>query len=186
MNNNNVFLFLATGFEEIEAVAVIDVLRRTEIEITVVSVTGEKLVVGTHGITVQADVLFADADFSKGNMLILPGGMPGAKNLDEYKPLIQLINEYYKAGKFLSAICAAPMILGKMRLLRNEEAICFPGYEEFLEDAVLSKQRVVRSGKIITAKGAGCAIEFGLKIVETLKNKELADTVGKNMIALNF
>ena len=182
MSNNNVFLFLATGFEEIEAVAIIDVLRRADIKTTVISVTKEKLVVGTHDITVLADALFTEMDFSTGNMLILPGGMPGAKNLEAYPPLIKLISDYYKTGKFLSAICAAPMILGKMRLLRNEEAICFPGYEKFLEDAILSKQRVVRSGKIITAKGAGCAIEFGLKIVETLKGKELADTLAKAMI----
>lgn len=177
-----VFVFLATGFEEIEAVSIIDVLRRGSINTVVVSVTGEKLVMGAHHIPIQADVLFEQQDFAEGTMLVLPGGIPGTTNLEAYKPLGNLINEYYKKGKQLAAICAAPLILGKMRLLRNEEAICYPGYEEFLEDAVLSKERVVRSGKIITGKGAGCAIEFALKIVETLKGQELADKLATAMI----
>ena len=177
-----VYIHLATGFEEIEAVAIIDVLRRAEINTVVVSVTGEKQVVGAHAIPIQADVLFEKQDFSEGTMLVLPGGIPGTTNLEACKPLGNLINEYYKKGKQLAAICAAPLILGKMRLLRNEEAICYPGYEEFLEDAVLSKERVVRSGKIITGKGAGCAIEFALKIVETLKGQELADKLATAMI----
>jgi len=178
----NVFVFLATGFEEIEAISIIDVLRRADISTTVVAVTGERMVKGAHGIAVQADVLFENQDFSQGTMLVMPGGMPGTNNLDAYKPLIALISDYYKKSKYLAAICAAPLILGKMRLLRNEEAICYPGYEEFLEDAVLSKQKVVRSGKIITGKGAGCAIEFALKIVEILKGKELADKLAVAMI----
>lgn len=179
---NQLFIFLATGFEETEAVAIIDVLRRAEIKTTIVSITDKKMVTGAHSISVEADVLFNEVDFKVGNMLILPGGMPGTKNLEAFAPLIKLIGEYYKAGKFIAAICAAPIILGKMRLLRNEEATCYPGYEDFLEDAIISKQRVVRSGKIITGKGPGTAIEFGLLIVETLKGKELADSIGEGMI----
>jgi 4-methyl-5(b-hydroxyethyl)-thiazole monophosphate biosynthesis len=181
MRDKPIFVFLAEGFEEIEAIAPIDILRRAELQIITVSITGKKLVTGSHGISVEADILFEDADFSKGQMLILPGG-PGTKNLEAFSPLIKLISEYYKGGKYLSAICAAPMILGKMRLLRNEQATCYPGYEDYLEDAILSKEKAICSGKIITAKGAGTAIEFGLKIVETLKGKELADKLAKAII----
>lgn len=182
MNKKSIFIFLATGFEETEAVAIIDVLRRAELNVTTVSITGTKLVTGAHTISVEADVLFEDIDLKDGTMLILPGGMPGTKNLEAFVPLSKAISEYYKAGKHLAAICAAPMILGKMRLLRNEEAICYPGFEEHLEDAILSKKRVVRSGKIITGKGPGTAIEFGLLIVETLKGKELAEEIADGMI----
>lgn len=182
MNKNTLFVFLASGFEETEAIAIIDVLRRAELNVTIVSITGKKMVTGAHNISVEADVLFEDIDLKMGTMLILPGGMPGAKNLEAFAPLSKAISEYYKSGKYLAAICAAPMILGKMRLLRNEEAVCFPGFEEYLEDAILSKKRVVRSGKIITGKGPGCAIELGLLIVETLKGKELAEKIGKGMI----
>jgi 4-methyl-5(b-hydroxyethyl)-thiazole monophosphate biosynthesis len=179
---NKVFLFLATGFEEIEAVATIDILRRAQIDTIVVSITGNQTVTGAHDITVEADSLFEQTDFSDGNMLILPGGMPGTKNLESFTPLTKLIGEYYKKGKFLAAICAAPSILGKMHLLRNEEVICYPGFEEFLSEAVISKQKVVRCNKLITAKGPGVAIEFGLKIVETLVSKELADELAAQVI----
>jgi 4-methyl-5(b-hydroxyethyl)-thiazole monophosphate biosynthesis len=179
---SQVSIFLATGFEETEAIAVIDVLRRAEITTTTVSVTGQTVVTGSHGISVVTDALFEELNFSEGQMLVLPGGMPGTNNLEAFAPLTKLINEYYKSGKYLAAICAAPLILGKMRLLRNEEATCYPGYEESLEDAILSKERVVRSGKIITGKGPGTAIEFGLLLVETLKGKALADTIKTAMI----
>lgn len=177
-----VFVFLATGFEEIEAVAVIDVLRRAEIDITTVSITGDKKVIGAHDITIEADQLFEDTDFSVGTMLILPGGQPGSTNLDAYKPLINLIEEYFKSDKYLAAICAAPMVYGKMDLLQDKEVICYPGFEKFLNGAIISTQRTVRSGKIITSKGPGTAIEFGLKIVETLKGIELADILHEGMI----
>lgn len=182
MNTNNLFIFLASGFEEIEAVAIIDVLRRAEFNIKSISITGEKMVTGAHNISIEADALFENTDFKTGNMLILPGGMPGTANLENYKPLKDLVKEYYKTGKELAAICAAPIILGKMSLLRNEEAICYPGFEEYLEDAIISKKRVVRSGNTITGKGPGCAIEFALLIVETLKGKELAASIAKAMI----
>lgn len=181
-NRHSIYIFLAAGFEETEAVAIIDVLRRAELPVTVVSVTGQKMVTGSHHISIQADALFEECNFADGTMLVLPGGMPGTRNLEAYQPLGKLISEYYKGGKYLSAICAAPLILGKMCLLRNEEAICYPGYEDDLVDAILSKQRVVRSGKIITGKGPGTAIEFGLKIVETLKGQEQADELAKAMI----
>lgn len=179
---NKVFVFLAEGFEEIEAVSIIDVLRRANIETWTVSTTGNTKVTGAHAITIEADILFENADFKDGKMLVLPGGMPGTRNLEAFTPLIKLIQEYYRAGKFVTAICAAPLILGKMMLLRNEEATCYPGFEDDLEGAVLSKQRVARSGKMITSKGPGTAIEFALKLVESLKDEASAASLAKALI----
>lgn len=179
---NKVYVLLANGFEEIEAVAIIDVLRRAKIETCSVSISGNKKLTGAHDISIEADILFEESDFKDGNMLVLPGGMPGTRNLEAYTPLTKLIQEYYKSGKFVTAICAAPLILGKMRLLRNEEATCYPGFEDDLEDAILSKQRVARSGKMITSKGPGTAIEFALKLVETLKDEATAQDLAKILI----
>lgn len=181
---NKIYLFLATGFEEIEAIATIDILRRAKIETVTVSVTGHRTVIGAHQIPVEADALFEYTDFKDGNMLVFPGGMPGTRNLEAFTPLTKLISEYYKSGKYLAAICAAPLILGKMHLLRNEEATCYPGYEDDLEGAVLSKQKVIRSNKIITARGAGVAIEFALKIIETLENSNLAEQIAKDIVLI--
>ena len=177
-----VFVFLATGFEEIEAIATIDVLRRADIDVEIVSITREKMVTGAHGVVVQTDALFDNCDFSKGEMLILPGGMPGAQHLEECKPLIELVKEYHEKGKYLAAICAAPMILGNLGLLNGKEAISYPGFEKYLKGAVLSSQKVARSGQLITGKGPGVSIDFALKIVETLKSKELSDKLREMMM----
>ena len=178
-----VFIFLATGFEEIEAIATIDVIRRPGIDIQIVSTTGEKTVTGVHNIKVSADVLFEDADFSKAKMLILPGGMPGTTNLEKHEGLLALIRKHNQAGKWLAAICAAPSILGKMHLLRNLDATCYPGFEEFLDEAyVRTNQGVIVCNNIITSRGPGFAPEFGLKIAEILSSKEVADQVASDML----
>ena len=172
-----VYLFLADGFEEIEAIAPIDILRRANINIQTVSISGTKEVTGTHGIIIQADLLFTEVDFSLSDMLILPGGMPGTKNLDAHQALKEILTaQYEKRGK-IAAICAAPSILGKMGFLNGKEAICYPGFEEALSGAVISKSLVVKSDNIITAKGAGVAVEFALKIVEELKGKSASEKI---------
>jgi 4-methyl-5(b-hydroxyethyl)-thiazole monophosphate biosynthesis len=177
-----IFLFLAQGFEETEAINVIDVLRRGNVHVTTVSVEETLSVTGSHDITVMADKLFNDIDFSKGDMLILPGGMPGTNNLNSHDDLKILIKDYYSQHKYIAAICAAPLILGQLGLLRNKEAVCFPGYEKELAGAILSDKRIVVSDNIIMAKGAGCAIEFALKLVEILQNKETSIKVANAMI----
>ncbi len=172
-----VYLFLADGFEEIEAISPIDILRRANINIQTVSISGTKEVTGTHGIIIQADLLFTEVDFSLNDMLILPGGMPGTKNLDAHQALKAILTaQYEKRGK-IAAICAAPSILGKMGFLNGKEAICYPGFEEALSGAVISKSLVVKSDNIITAKGAGVAVEFALKIVEELKGKSASEKI---------
>jgi len=174
-----VFIFLADGFEEIEAIAPIDIFRRADIAVQTVSITADKVVRGAHNISVLADSLFSETDFSENDLLFLPGGMPGTKNLDEHEGLKKLLKKQADESKNIAAICAAPSILGKMKLLAGKEAICFPGYENQLTGAILSDKKIVKSGAISTAKGAGVAIEFALKLVEELKGKETADRIAK-------
>lgn len=172
-----VFIFLADGFEEIEAIVPLDIFRRAGIKTLTVSVSETKLVRGAHDISVMADCVFSETDFSEIDLLFLPGGMPGTKNLEAHEGLKQLIQSQTDASKKIAAICAAPIILGKMNLLNGKEAICFPGYEDKLNGAVLSKNKVVKAGNIYTAKGAGVALQFALKLVEELKGKEMADEI---------
>jgi DJ-1 family protein len=171
------FIFLADGFEEIEAIAPIDIFRRAGIEVTTISISNNKTVQGAHGIRVISDGLFSEADFTGNSILYLPGGMPGTKNLDAHEGLKDLIRKQASENKNLAAICAAPSILGKMELLKGKEAICYPGFEDKLIGAILSQNKIVKSGSIHTAKGAGVAVQFALKLVEELKGKETADQI---------
>jgi len=175
------YIFLADGFEEIEAIAPIDIFRRAKIEVATVSISENRIVQGAHGIPVIADFLFTQTDFSDNDILYLPGGMPGTKNLDAHTGLKDLINKQIADNKNLAAICAAPSILGKMGLLEGKEATCYPGFEDQLHGAILSKNKIVKSGNIYTAKGAGVAVQFALKLVEELKGRKeaqkLADSI---------
>lgn len=177
-----ILLFLAEGFEEIEAVAPIDVFRRAGIDVTTVSVSDKLTVTGAHGIGVNADVIFEKADLSGDFLIYLPGGMPGTTNLDNHTGLKKLIEKQAAKRATIAAICAAPSILGKMGLLKEKEAICYPGFESFLTDAKISSSTIVKSGNILTAKGPGVAIPFALKIVEELKGKDTAQQVANGMI----
>ncbi|HJV76827.1 MAG TPA: DJ-1 family glyoxalase III [Paludibacter sp.] len=171
------FIFLADGFEEIEAIAPIDIFRRAEFEVTTISISNSKTVKGAHGISVVADSLFSEADFTDNDILYLPGGMPGTKNLDAHEGLKNLIRKQVLEDRHIAAICAAPSILGKMGLLKGKEAICYPGYEDQLQGAILSDNKTVKSGSIHTAKGAGVAVQFALKLVEELKGKKKAEQI---------
>lgn len=177
-----ILLFLAEGFEEIEAVAPIDVFRRAGIDVTTVSVSDKLTVTGAHGIGVNADIIFEKADLSGDFLIYLPGGMPGTTNLDNHTGLKKLIEKQAAKGATIAAICAAPSILGKMGLLKEKEAICYPGFESFLTDAKISSSTIVKSGNILTAKGPGVAIPFALKIVEELKGEDTAQQVANAMI----
>lgn len=177
-----VFLFLAEGFEEVEAIGTIDVLCRGELEVTVVSVTGNKVVTGTHGIPVVADKLFEETDFSRGAMLILPGGMPGAANMNEHEGLKNLLLQYNAEGSRIAAICAAPFILGGLHLLKDKRATVYPGYEATLLGATVVDAKVVKDGNIITSKGPGFVFDFGLAIVAELHGQEKANEVAEGML----
>lgn len=178
----NIAVHLAEGFEEIEAISIIDVLRRASLKVTVVSVTGDLVVTGTHQIQVTADKLFEDVDYSEIEMLVLPGGMPGSANLKAHGGLREQILNFNDNEKPLGAICAAPMVFGGLGLLNNKKATCYPGFEEELHGAVITGNDVEQAGNIITGKGAGVAIEFALKIVENFKGEKAAAELAKKMI----
>lgn len=175
------FIFLADGFEEIEAIAPIDIFKRAEFEVKTISISNDKTVKGAHGISVIADSLFSEVDFTDNDLLYLPGGMPGTKNLDAHEGLKNLINKQILENKNIAAICAAPSILGKMGLLKGKEAICYPGFENQLQGAILSDNKIVKSGIIHTAKGAGVAVQFALKLVEELQGKKKAEQIADSI-----
>ena len=177
-----IYMFLANGFEEVEALCPLDLLRRAGLEVTTVGVGGD-MIVGAHGIAVQADIPEALYRDSRPDMVILPGGMPGTRNLDASKTVESALRAASANGAFLAAICAAPMVLGKRGYLQGKTAVCFPGFEEYLEGATVSERRVVRDGNVITAAGMGVALEFGLALVEALKDKPTADALRKAVLA---
>ncbi len=176
-----VCIHLATGFEEIEAISIIDVLRRANIQVTVVSITGELKVEGAHNITVSADELFENINYGQVSMIILPGGMPGSENLNNHSGLKQQIQNFYSTNKPIAAICAAPLVFGNLGLLKGKTATCFPGFEKYLTGATISELPVVADGNIITGKGAGVAIHFALKIVEVLIDKQTATKLSEQL-----
>lgn len=176
------YLFLAEGFEEIEAVAPLDILRRAGIETKTVSVSAGKIVTGAHGIPVVADLLFEDTTYEDANLLILPGGMPGTINLQSHEGLRNLLLNHAQKGEAFGAICAAPRILGSLGLLANKEATCYPGNEGYLENATLSEYMVVQDGTVVTASGAGVACEFGLQLVQLIKGEQAAEAVASKML----
>ena len=178
----NITVHLAEGFEEIEAISIIDVLRRAEFKVEVVSITGELEVTGSHNIKVTADALFEDIDYSDIDMIVLPGGMPGAANLKAHSGLREQILNFNDSEKPMAAICAAPMVFGNLGLLKEKQATCYPGFEDELHGAIITGEAVAEAGNIITGKGAGVAIKFALKIVEKFNGKEVADELGAKMI----
>jgi 4-methyl-5(b-hydroxyethyl)-thiazole monophosphate biosynthesis len=179
-------LFLAPGFEEIEAISIIDILRRAGLSVESVSITGDLRVVGAHGIAVEADCLYPDIDFQNSSMLILPGGSPGTKNLNVHEGLKAALTNFAKSGKPLAAICAAPRILGQLGLLEGKEVTCYPGNEIYLNGAKISDKRVVQDGSIITASGPGVAAEFALQIVTFFMGKEKAHAVSEDLLLTSY
>ena len=176
-----VLVFLANGFEETEAVAPIDILRRNGQNVITVGI-GEEVITSSHGITVVPDVTEADMSLMTDiDMIVLPGGMPGTLNLEKSRTVQDTIDYCAANGKFIGAICAAPSILGKKGLLKGKKATCFPGFEEFLEGADFTGGPVEKDGNIITARGAGVAVEFGLKLVEALSGKPASDKIRESM-----
>ena len=159
------YIFLDNGFEEIEAITTIDLLRRANIALTTVSVTGQEWVMGAHNIPVKADALIANADFADAEMLILPGG---ATKLHECEALCQLLVKHNEQDKLIAAICAAPSVLGRLGILEGKQATCYPGFESQMPKAYYTGEPVVRTDNIIMAKGAGVAVDFALKLVEVL------------------
>ena len=179
---SKVYLFLATGNEEIEALTVVDLLRRAGICIETVSISDSLDVTGAHGIDVKADRLFKDVDFDDASMLVLPGGNPGYKNLGAFEPLMKLVTDFIHAGKYVAAICGAPTVLGKRNLLQGYTACCYPDMEDALLGATVSYDRVCVDRNLITSRGMGTAIDFSLEIIRILVNQETADKLATGIV----
>ena len=182
MNSEYVLVHFATGFEEVEAITIVDVLRRAEIETLTVSVTGDLRVTGSHGIPLICDILFDQVVYENATLLVFPGGMPGSKNLKSFVPLQSKIIEHANKRKRLAAICAAPMVLGNLNLLKGRKASCYPGFENELNGAVISGAPIEEDDIYITANGVGSAIEFSLKLVENIKGLDYTKNLAKKMM----
>lgn len=176
-----VYAFLADGFEEVEALTVIDVLRRAGQNVKMVSVTPDEIVVGAHGVSILCDVNFENCDFRDAALLVLPGGMPGAATLDAHEGLRKLLLSSADRKRPIAAICAAPMVLGKLGLLEGKQATCYPGFESYLAGAQCVDKSVVVDGEFITAKGPGAAMEFALTLVALLHGAEKASELKEAM-----
>ena len=177
------FVHFAEGFEEIEAITIVDVLRRADIQTLMVSVSGRKEVTGAHNIRIAADALFEEADYSEAEIMILPGGMPGSKNLNAHLGLKDQLLSFDKSKKRIAAICAAPLVLGGLHILEGHEAACYPGYEDKLLGADLKYEPALVSGNIITSRGPGTAMDFSLTIVAELKGESTADELARALLS---
>lgn len=176
-----VYVFLADGFEEVEALTPVDYLRRAGIEVITVGVTG-KTVMGAHNIPVVADIECSDVALGDDvDGIVLPGGMPGTVNLEKNSTVQSAIDFADENGRMIAAICAAPSVLGHKQLLQGKKAVCFPGFEDELYGALLSDSYSVTDGNIITAKGAGSAADFSFEIITYLLSAEKADSIRKSV-----
>ena len=175
-----IFVFLITGFEEIEAVATIDVLRRAGLNVKTVSLTGERTVAGNHNIPVTADLLFEEAPFETAGLLVIPGGTPA---FSEHEGLKKEVRAFYDKGEKVAAICASPMVFGGLGILKGRKATCYPGFEKYLEGATLQTDwAVVVDGNVITGKGPGLTIDFALTLVEIVAGKAKRDEVAGQLL----
>lgn len=179
---SKIAVFFATGYEEIEALTVVDLCRRAGVLVDMVSITGEKEVTGSHGITVKMDMLLDVVDFDGLDMIVLPGGMPGTKNLEACEALMAQVDDFYKKGKCISAICAAPSIFGHRGLLQGRRACAYPGFENHLEGAEVSAKPVEVSDHVTTSRGLGTAIPFALAIVERFCGSDKALELAKSVV----
>ena len=180
-----IYIYLANGFEETEMIAPLDIIRRAGLEVKTVSITHESRVTGSHGITVKADTTVFDRDYdvTKVEMVVLPGGLPGTTNLEASEKVREALIYAYENGKYTCAICAAPSVLGKLGLLKGKRAVCYPGFEKYLEGAINTDSRCEQDGRVITAVGMGAAVEFGLKMVEALCGKEVSEKLENGILA---
>ena len=176
---SKVYAFLSPGLEEVECLAVADVLRRGGVHVVLVSVNGDPVIAGSHGIRIIPDALFEMCDFSDADCLFLPGGMPGTKNLAKHAGLAALLTLKARAGVRIAAICAAPSVLGGLGLLDAKRATCYPGFEKELGSAEYTGEGVVTDGNITTARGLGFALDLGIELVSLLVSPEKAEEVKK-------
>ena len=177
-----VYVFLADGFEDVEALIPIDVLRRGGVEVVTVSTTDFPLVESAHGVAIEADLQFEQCDFADADLLMLPGGMPGAANLYAHEGVCKAVCDQAAAGKKVSAICAAPaVVLAPLGLLEGKRATCYPGFEQALEGATYTGDLVTVDGNITTAEGPAAAFSYAYELLSQLVNKQVSDQVAEGM-----
>lgn len=176
-----VYVMLTDGFEEIEALAFVDILRRGEVEVKTVSVENTDTVTGAHNIAVKPDICL-DEVCNDYQAIVLPGGMPGTLNLQKSCKLEHILKDAYANNKMIGAICAAPMIIGQLGMLESKEATCYPSFEKYLNGAMVTKKRVCVSNNIITSCGAGTAHDFAFSFLEILKGKDIAEKIRSSML----
>ena len=176
-----VYAFLAEGLEEVECLAVVDVLRRSGIDVTMVSVTGTKEITGSHGIRLKADALLGEIIMDKADLLFLPGGMPGTENLKACGELTAAVEKANRQGRRVAAICAAPSILGFLGLLKGRTATCYPGFEAQLKGASCTSQGVITDGNITTARGLGYALALGIELIRLLQGPQQAQNIASSI-----
>ena len=176
-----VSVILADGFEEIEALTVVDPLRRAQIYVGTVSATDEYIVHGAHGINVQTEDLFEEVNFVESDMIVLPGGMPGTTNLNDHAGVRRVVKDFYEEGKYVAAICAAPTVLANLGILKGKRITCFPPVAHNLQGVVITRMPATVDRNIITGRGAGTAIDFALKLIDALsgpdKAREIAEAI---------
>lgn len=177
-----VYMLLGTGFEETEAVAPLDLLRRAGVQVLTVGVNG-KYIAGSHGIVVEADITIGEMDLTNMEMIIIPGGLGGVSSLRASEAALAALRFGWENGKYVAAICAGPTILADLGITDGLRATCYPGHEKYMGSAKMQENAaVVTDGKLITGTSAGCAIPFGLALVEALKGKEAAEAVKKQIV----
>ena len=177
-----VYMLLGTGFEEIEAIAPLDLLRRAGVDIQTVGING-KIVYGSHGIGIEADIELGQMDLTTMEMIILPGGLGGVASIRANREAMEAVRFAYENKKWVAAICAAPTILAQLGITDGKQAVCYPGCEEKMGHAkIATNAAAVSDGLVITGTSAGCAIPFGLALIEALKGKEIADTVAEQIV----
>lgn len=179
---SKVYVFLADGFEEIEGLTVVDLMRRAGIDVVTTSIMGTLSITGAHKICLQADSLFEDCDFKDADMLVLPGGGPGTERLENHKPLCDLVTAFAAEGKKIAAICAAPRVFAGLGLLKGKKATSYPSVMEMLKDAEVSADPVVVDGNITTSRGLGTAIDFSLELISQLLDKQTAEEIAESVV----
>lgn len=181
---SKVYIFLADGFEDIEGLTVVDLMRRAQIDIQTVSIKESKEVKTSHGITMMTDRTFAETDFSDADMLVLPGGMPGTRYLGGYRPLTDLLTDFYNKGGRIAAICAAPSVFADLGFLKGRKATSYPSFMDKLNGAQTTEEAVVVDGNVTTSRGLGTAIDFALSLISQLCGKEKADEIADSIVYL--
>ena len=180
--NKKVYIFLADGFEDIEGLTVVDLMRRADIDIKTVSIKDSNEITTSHGISMQTDLVFTETDFADADMLVLPGGMPGTKYLGEYQPLRVLLTDFYNKGGKVAAICAAPTVLASLGFLEGRKATAYPSCMDGLEGAEHSFEKVVTDGNVTTSRGLGTAVDFALSLIGQLLGEKKADEIAESVV----